>query len=104
MTKHARRALPIRAMGIPWYDRDDYPRILAVMADAHLLPATFEVWQHLAHEMERGAERGDMVVVRAKIDPDDFVAWCRGRGLDVDAEARMTFANEAAYRAVKHTH
>ncbi|MCG6203672.1 hypothetical protein LPW26_03400 [Rhodopseudomonas sp. HC1] len=94
---------PIRAMGIPWYERDSYDRILQVMQDAHVLPATFEDWQQLARKVERTGQSSGTIVVRAVINPDEFVAWCRGRRLNVDAEARMTFANEAAYKAAIKT-
>ena len=93
--------MKISAVGLGWYERDDYPRILQVMADAEKLPRTFDEWQKLAERTERETQAKGVRVVRAVIKSDDFVAWCRERGLKVDAQARMRFGNEAAYRAVK---
>jgi hypothetical protein len=96
--------LPTRAMGLAWYAREDYPRILEIMADAQTLPATYEKWLKLAEEIERGMMSQDHVVVRAVIDPDEFPAWCAARGLNVDADGRKRFASWVAFRQVKETH
>ncbi|WP_420133974.1 hypothetical protein [Rhodopseudomonas sp.] len=93
----------IQALGIPWYERDSYKRVLEVMEDAHLLPPTFEAWQYRAHKTERSGQITNAVVVRAVIDPDEFVIWCQTRNFKIDAEARMAFANEAAYDAISKT-
>ena len=37
-------------------------------------------------------------MVRAHLDPDEFVAWCAGHGMNVDAKARTRWASEVAYR------
>jgi hypothetical protein len=85
-----------RCMGIAWFNREDYPRILAIMADSHVLPTTYEAWFYRAERAERDAKRSGITVVRAIIDPAAFVAWCTREGLNVDANARMTFAAEFA--------
>ncbi|CUT12507.1 hypothetical protein BF49_3587 [Bradyrhizobium sp.] len=89
---------------MPWYDREDYKRILDIMADAAVLPETYEKWRYAADKLVSQIERSGGTVVRAKIDPDAFAAWCRSRDLKVDAQARIAFANEAAYEAAKQTH
>jgi hypothetical protein len=94
--------MKIQALGIPWYRREDYARILAVMTDANLLPRTHEQWLRKAEDVERRCKGQGMTVVRAVIDPDTFPDWCRTRGLNVDAKARTEFANEHAYLTVKN--
>lgn len=96
--------MQIRVMGVPWYDREDYRRILEIMEDANLLPETYEKWRYAADKVISTVERSGGTAVRAKIDPDAFIAWCRSRNLKVDAQARMAFANEVAYQAAKQTH
>lgn len=95
---------PIGAIGMAWYTRQDYPRILEIMEDAENLPATWHDWNKKAERIQRDAERQGHIVIRAVIDPDDFPVWCRARGLNVDAEARIRFANETAYAAINKTH
>lgn len=89
--------MKISAQGVPWYRRQDYPRVLEVMEDAHLLPKTFDKWLHLAEKaLQKAADRG-VVPVKAHIDPESFVTWCRERGLNVNAAARIQFAATVAH-------
>ncbi len=60
--------MPIRATGIPWYDREDYRRILKVMADANVLPPTYEKWRYMADRLERTIQSAGGIAVRAKIE------------------------------------
>jgi hypothetical protein len=92
------------AMGMTWYYRQDYRRILEVMEDADKLPATYDNWLKNAEAAEREMKKRGHTVIRAMINPDEFVTWCRGRGLKTDAEARKQWANEAAYRQLRGSH
>lgn len=89
MAKHV-----IRAVGIAWYRREDYQKIRAVMADPDKLPATFDKWFYSANKFARGLEARGQIVERVYLDPDEFAEWCQRRGMNIDAKARMTFANE----------
>ncbi len=95
---------PVRAIGIPWYRADDYPRVLAIMKDAHLLLRTHREWQQKAERVERQHQAMGGIVYRAVIDPDQFPGCCAVRGLDVDAQARKRYASEFAMLQVKETH
>ena len=96
--------LRIRAAGIPWYRREDYPRILAVMEDAHLLPATWEEWFKNAKQIRDNLRRPGMIVEQVAIDPDSFATWGGARGLHINAQARTAFANEETHRRHGNTH
>jgi hypothetical protein len=87
-----RLGLPIGAYGIAWYRRQDYARVLEVMADADQLPETFDKWLHRAEKALKEARNRGLLAVKAHIDPDQFVIWCRERGLNVDANARTQYA------------
>lgn len=91
----------VSAFGLGWYEREDYPRILEIMEDAHLLPRTYDAWRKSAETGEREQKRKGVVVIRVVIKAEEFLAWCRARGLNVDKNARMRFGNEAVLRAVK---
>lgn len=86
----------ISAVGIPWYRRDDYERIRAVMVDGHRLPPTFAAWLKAAQQVIEQLHRQGAVAVKAHVDPDAFVSWCAARGLQVDADARQQFAAAVA--------
>lgn len=96
--------LPIRAMGIPWYTLENFDRVKTVMEDAHLLPQVYSLWRLKAEQAERQLRRQGYLVVRAHLDPDEFVAWCRARGLNVNAKARTEFAAEVALKEHGNTH
>ncbi len=88
------------AVGLAWYKREDYGRILKIMEDADTLPATYDRWLKAAETGERELTSKGHVVVRAIIDPDEFVAWCAGHDLKVDSKARQAFAAEFARRGL----
>jgi ribosomal protein L11 methyltransferase len=39
-------------------------------------------------------------VVCVDIDPDEFSAWCKKSGMKLNAEARTSYTNEAAYKSL----
>jgi ribosomal protein S19E (S16A) len=41
------------AMGIPWYRREDYPRIRKIMAEGERFPEAYDDWLHRAEAVER---------------------------------------------------
>ncbi len=86
------------AVGLPWFYRQDYGRILEIMEDAAAMPERYDQWLKQAEAFERQVKRAGKVPVRAIVDPGEFPAWCRARGLKIDGKARVQFANEAAYR------
>lgn len=94
----------VRATGIPWYFRQDYPRILAIMDDADALPPRYDIWLKKAEAFERNIQRGGGIAVRAIVDPQQFPVWCAARGLNVGRHARNVFAREEALRIVGQTH
>lgn len=92
----------IRAAGISWFDEKDYLRARRIMADAHVLPLTFADWKQKAERQQAKFEAEGWVVYRAVIDPETFPRWCAERGLNVDAKARMAFANDYALRRIQN--
>lgn len=87
----------VQLLGIVWYREQDYPAVLRIMADANLLPRTFQQWHQIASQTESRLRAEGRMTVRAILDPATFPAWCRQRGLQVNAAARNTFAAEQAY-------
>jgi len=89
---------PIRAIGIAWYSRQDYQRALEMMDDADQLPGTFDQWLKRAEATEQEMKRAGHVTVRTIIKPEEFTAWCRAKGLKLDAKARSQWSSEFASR------
>jgi uncharacterized membrane protein len=87
-----------------WYELEDYPRIQAVMEDGDRLPATYSQWRLNAEQGENQMRRKGHLVVRAYVRPDEFIEWCRLGGKELNAQGRLDFANEVAFKAHGATH
>ena len=87
-----------RIVGVPWYAKEHYPQILAIMEDAHTLAPTYEAWHMAAENNETEARRAGVEVVRVPVDPDVFARWCADRGLPRTRAARVDFVNEVMRR------
>lgn len=88
----------IRATGIPWYRKEDYVRLKNLFIDGHDLPLTFDEWQQQAQDLFDGLKSKGHIVEKVYIEPDPFTDWCLRRGLDINANARVNFANEFVAR------
>ena len=88
----------IRTAGMPWYAREDYEAILAIMEDPHVLAPVYDQWLAAAQNNEREAQRAGVTVLRVPIEPQAFARYCADQGLAPDSKARMRFVNEAVRR------
>ncbi len=79
-------------VALSWYRAEDYDRILEIMEDADKFHSTYDEWLKAAERGERELKGKGHVVIRAMLDPDEFTAWCREKGLKLDAQARTQFA------------
>lgn len=96
--------MQVRVTGLVWYRREDYARVLQVMADSDQLPPTWDKWFYAAEKGRRHLEKTGIVVERVYLDPDEFARWCEAGGLDVDAKARTRFAAESVGMKYGGTH
>ncbi len=88
----------IRTAGMPWYAREDYEAILAIMEDPHVLAPVYDQWLAAAQNNEREAGRAGVRVMRVRIEPDAFARWCADQRIAPDGRARMRYVNEAVQR------
>jgi len=86
----------LKTVGIAWYRREDWEKIVEIMEDRANLPRSFSLWLKGAQQALQQIERQGLVAVKAHIDPQSFPTWCRDRGLNVNAAARLQYANLAA--------
>lgn len=88
--------MQVQVVGIAWYRREHYSALLLMFEDGDKLPGSYDEWLRRAEGTRKGLEAKGVRVVRAYIDPDEFPRWCRSKGLNVDADARMAFSSEIA--------
>ena len=94
----------IRVTGMVWYHLKDYSAIRRIMADGNKLPATYHEWLMKAETGEKKLTREGHTIMRVYIDPETFPDWCRARGLNIDAQARMQYASFIAHQTHGSTH
>jgi len=90
------KKITIRAVGVPWYSRERYARILEVMEDSSVLPDTYEQWRQGAEASVLELRTNGVTVIQADIEPRKFVSWCRHRRHHANAAARQAFATGVA--------
>ena len=76
-----------------WFTRKNYAGHRALDLDG--LPPTFDEWLALVGNRV-GPKRTCMRVV---FSPDHFAAWCRAEGREIDAPARIAFAQIVAIQS-----
>lgn len=81
-------------VGLAWFRREDYPRLLTIFEDAHEMHDTWEEWEKAAKMVEERFKAEGYVVERVYIDPDTFPDWCRKAGVGIVASARSRFTGE----------
>ncbi|WP_244610646.1 hypothetical protein [Microvirga pakistanensis] len=82
---------PKRKIGLPWYNREDYPDIRSMMADRHNLAPTYEQWLAAAENNENVGKQAGLDIERILIEPSRFARWCDAEGLAPDSAARMRY-------------
>ena len=97
----------VEITGLAWFSEDDYAQARELMSDEAELPEDYSRWLRgaetterdlrdrlgvFAFEDERDLREQGLHPIRVAIVPEDFVRWCRKRGIAMDARARREFA------------
>ncbi|MBA3572165.1 MAG: hypothetical protein H0W34_09375 [Pyrinomonadaceae bacterium] len=77
---------------------EHYDELRCLFSDGKNLPATYDEWLKKAQDLFDKFKREGHNVEKVYIEPDTFPAWCAERGLDVNSQARVRFANESVYK------
>jgi hypothetical protein len=83
-----------RRIGLPWYSRENYPGILAVVADRHNFASTYDQWLMAAENNELVARQAGLEIDRVMIEPEAFARWCAAKEIAPDGAARKTYVSE----------
>jgi hypothetical protein len=83
-----------RRIALPWYSRENYPGILAVVADRHNFASTYDQWLMAAENNELVARQAGLEIDRVMIEPEAFARWCAEKGAAPDSAARMNYVSE----------
>jgi len=83
------------AVGIPWYRKRDYERILALMTDRAHMPRSYERWRHRVTILEQRLRDTGRPTMRMTIDPKVFSRWCSAYRLKANAHARLLYIDQS---------
>ena len=86
---------PLPAVGAYWIEEADYPALLKLFDDGNTLPPNWAAWRKMAEEMEKGLKAYGHPVMRVRIDPVTFPAWCAAHGTSPGRQGRKIFVAAA---------
>ena len=86
---------PPPAVGAYWIEEEHYPALLLLFDDGDKLPPSWKEWLKMAEEMERGLKAYGHVVMRVRIDPNTYLAWCTAHDVSPGSEGRKRFVAAA---------
>ncbi len=81
-------------LGIAWYRREQWNRLLEISADREKMEDTYEEWEANAEKGLQMAARPGVVFRKVDIDVEELVEWCRSQRRPVDGAARAIFTAE----------
>ncbi len=86
---------PLPAVGAYWIEEADYPAVVRLLDDGRAMPRTWAEWRKIAEEMEKGLKAYGHPVMRVRIEPAAFAAWCAAHGTTPGRQARKEFVAAA---------
>ena len=86
---------PLPAVGAFWIDEADYATVVGLLEDGNTMPRTWDEWRKMAEEMEKGLKAYGHPVLRVRIDPATFPAWCAAHGTTLGRQGRKMFVAAA---------
>ena len=93
----------IQAAGLPWFVAEDYESFRKILPDRQW-HSTFSEWEAAANQTFQRIKNQGIRPVKAKVISSEFVNWCNSTGRNIDTQALIAFANEAAYRDIVGGH
>lgn len=88
---------PLPAVGAYWIEEADYPAVLQISDDGNTMSRTWKEWLKIAEEMEKGLKAYGHPVLRVRIDPTTFPAWCAAHRTTAGRQGRKLFVAAAVF-------
>lgn len=94
MSKRRRPGKPgAIAVGVAWFDREQWHLLCEVAADRAKLDDTFEEWEANARRALANLKSGGVDAEAFEVRVSDLVQWCAERKLPVDGAARAEYVS-----------
>jgi 2-methylcitrate dehydratase PrpD len=95
MTKHTPDQ---RLVGLAWFDRKQWNRLIEAAEDRSELDETYEQWQQRALEAVQAIEQQGQQVERVHVETQSLVSWCKEKKLPVNAKSSAQYVTELMQR------
>jgi len=81
------------AVGVAWFRKEEWPKLLEVSADRDQLEETYDEWLEFALASIIDVRAKGLRVEKVDVGVEELVAWCQARGVPVDGKTRADFAS-----------
>jgi hypothetical protein len=78
-------------MGVAWYRRDQWDRLLEISSDRADLGDTYDEWKAVAEENLGNLAQHGYKLCKVEIDVEELLIWCNSQNHAVDGDARTEF-------------
>ena len=87
-------------LGIAWYTREQYERLLKLASDRDNLEDTYEEWQATAEKMMVELSKPGVLPRKVHIDVDELASWRKSHNRQVDGAARTVFVADKVEKEI----
>jgi len=87
-----RQSKPEVVVGVAWYRRQDWERLLQVSVDREELEDTYDEWAAAMPARMAEIEQAGIEAHKIDVALDELISWCHSNGRVVDGAARADFA------------
>ncbi|MGH9345117.1 MAG: hypothetical protein ACRD19_15325 [Terriglobia bacterium] len=81
-------------MGIAWYQRDQWPRLLEISADRDQIENSYDEWLANASKTFEQLKSEGLSPAKMNVDTAELLAWRRSRNRPFDAKERAEYVVE----------
>jgi len=90
-------------IGLGWYRRENWDRLLEMSPDRDQIHDTYDEWQKKGRQDGELVKHEGNITKRLTVDPDELAAWCAMRGREPIASARAEYIWEEMTQAAAPT-
>ena len=83
-----------QVLGVAWYRREQWNRLLEVSADRDELEENYDDWLRTAEGTLKGLKQMGTALVKVDIDVNKLVAWCVVANRTLDGAARAEYVSK----------
>lgn len=85
---------PETVLGVGWYRPEQWALLLAESVDRDELESTHAEWLASAEPSLKTIQATGQRPIKIDVDVEEMIAWCSGKGMPLDGNARSQFIAE----------